>query len=203
MAGHLYVVSGPSGSGKTSLAKALINSMPGLFLSTSYTTRAPRATEIEGKSYYFVEDTVFSKMQEQGEFIESAQVFQYWYGTGKTKVQEQLELGQDVLLEIDWQGAKQVKELFPEASLIFIVPHSPAILLARLQKRCEDTEAVIAERIEAAKKEVAQYSTFDFLVINDVFEDALTDLAHIVQSERLKVRESSLRQNKCVQAFLK
>lgn len=184
--GTLFIISAPSGGGKTSLVNALLQQMQGLTVSISHTTREPRLGEIEGKNYFFVDETTFENYQQKGIFLEHAKVFNYWYGTSKTWVLEQLKSGLDVILEIDWQGARRIKEQM-ECVNIFIVPPSRDILLTRLQDRRQDSEEVIEQRMAQASHEISHYSEYDYVIINDNFESALADLAAIVRSQRLTI----------------
>jgi len=183
--GTLYVISAPSGAGKTSLVKALLARDPGLHLSVSYTTRAPRPGETDGVHYHFVARERFTTMVAAGAFLEHAEVFGNWYGTAEAAVRSQLNAGQDLILEIDWQGARQVRRRFPEAVGIFILPPSVAALDARLRGRGQDDEAIITRRMALAREEMAHYADYEYLVVNDSFEVALDDLAAIVRARRL------------------
>ena len=185
MQGYLYVIAAPSGAGKTSLVDALVQQMTGLHVSVSHTTRECRRMEVNGKNYFFVDEKVFQGMVEKGEFLEYATVFNCSYGTSHVWVNEQLSRGIDVVLEIDWQGARQVKEKFPDAVLIFILPPSLTLLHQRLQVRAQDSEKTIKQRMERAQQEIRHYTEFDYLVLNDDFSEALHDLMAIVRSQRL------------------
>jgi len=184
--GTLYVISAPSGAGKTSLIKALLERDPSLHLSVSYTTRAPRPGEIDGVHYRFVDPPTFDGMVGEGAFLEHAQVFGNWYGTAEVTLRSGLAEGQDLVLEIDWQGARQVRARFPEAVGIFILPPSVATLDARLRGRGQDGEAIIAQRMAQARDEIAHFGDYDYLVVNDSFAVALDDLAAIVRARRLR-----------------
>jgi guanylate kinase len=184
--GNLFVVAAPSGAGKSSLVKALLELDSHLAVSVSHTTRKPRGQEQNGREYWFVEPETFRSMIERGEFFEWAEVHGNLYGTSKPAVQARLERGEDVILEIDWQGALQIKKLFPDAVLIFILPPSYEELLQRLNRRGEDSPDVIAQRMENARLEVAQARHFDFVIINALFETALFDLKTVVHSQRLR-----------------
>lgn len=185
MSGSLFIVAAPSGAGKTTLVKALVNSMSGVRLSVSHTTRLPRAGEQEGVDYYFVEEAAFEAMRRRGDFLEHARVFDYYYGTAKKVVTRLLEQGLDVILEIDWQGKRQVQARFPDCVSIFILPPSRGTLERRLHLRGQDVEAVIARRMRDARTEISHYDEFDYLVVNDNFETALEDLTAIIRSRRL------------------
>lgn len=179
--GRLYVVSAPSGAGKTSLVKALMEREPRIRFSVSYTTRTPRPNEIPGRDYHFVTMQRFTEMVARGEFLEHARVFDNCYGTGVRAVEEALVNGEQLLLEIDWQGARQVRARLPEARSIFILPPSRRALEERLKARSTDTEAVIKRRLEDAAQDLAHWAEFDCVVINDRFEQALGDLQAIVE----------------------
>ena len=178
--GRLYVVSAPSGAGKTSLVKALMEREPRIRFSVSYTTRRPRPNEIPGRDYHFVSVERFAEMTARNEFLEHAQVFDNYYGTGVRAVEEALANGEQLLLEIDWQGARQVRARLPEARSIFILPPSRACLEQRLKARSTDTDPVIKRRLEDAAHDIAHWAEFDCVVINDRFEQALCDLQAIV-----------------------
>jgi len=179
--GRLYVVAAPSGAGKTTLVKALMEREPRLRFSVSYTTRKPRANEIDGRDYHFVSQTQFEAMVEQGEFLEHARVFDNFYGTGIGTVREALAAGALLLLEIDWQGARQVRARLPAARSIFILPPARRTLEQRLRARSTDSEAVIQRRLQDTRRDIAHWPEFDFVVINDRFEQAVEDLQAIVQ----------------------
>lgn len=184
--GVLYIVSAPSGAGKTSLVKALLKSDPAIRLSVSYTTRAPRPGETDGRDYHFVDRTGFEKMLAEGEFLEHAEVYGNFYGTSKGSIARDLKAGHDVLLEIDWQGAAQVKTHFPDSASIFILPPSFSALRTRLKGRGQDSEEVIERRLAAAAHDVAHADAFDYIMINDDFDHALLDLVAITRSVRLE-----------------
>jgi guanylate kinase len=179
--GRLYVVSAPSGAGKTSLVNALMEREPRIRFSVSYTTRKPRPNEIPGRDYHFVSMEKFQEMVAGEEFLEHAQVFDNCYGTGVHAVQEALAIGEQLLLEIDWQGARQVRARLPEARSIFILPPSRGALEQRLKARSTDSEAVIQRRLRDAAQDLAHWGEFDYAVINDRFEQALADLQAIVE----------------------
>jgi guanylate kinase len=184
--GNLFVVAAPSGTGKSSLVNALLELDSHLAVSVSHTTRAPRGQEQQGREYHFIDEALFKSMVERGEFFEWAQVHGNLYGTSRRAIEDRLRGGQDVVLEIDWQGALQIKKLFPDAVLIFILPPNWQELLQRLQRRGEDGQEVIEQRMANARLEVAQARHFDFVIINALFEMALFDLKTIVHSQRLK-----------------
>ncbi len=185
--GTLYILSAPSGAGKTSLLKALRERDGELHVSVSHTTRAMRPGEEDGVHYHFVDQTAFLTKVEAGDFLEHAEVFGNYYGTDEATVRSQLEAGQDVVLEIDWQGAQQVRKRFPDAVSIFILPPSPEALHERLSNRGQDSEEVIQGRMREAQSEMSHFAEFDYLVINDKFERALDELAAIVTSRRLRL----------------
>ena len=184
--GNLYAVAAPSGTGKSSLVKALLELDSHLSLSISHTTRKPRGQDQQGREYHFVDASTFRRMIERGEFVEWAEVHGHLYGTSRGAIEDRITGGHDVLLEIDWQGALQIKRLFPNAVLIFILPPSWDELLQRLQRRGEDGQEVIAKRMENARIEVSQARHFDFVIINALFETALFDLKTIVHAQRLR-----------------
>jgi guanylate kinase len=179
--GRLYVVSAPSGAGKTSLVKALMEREPRIRYSVSYTTRTPRPNEVAGRDYHFIDVERFDEMAAQGEFLEHARVFDNCYGTGVRAVEEALALGEQLLLEIDWQGARQVRARLPEARSIFILPPSRDSLQQRLKARSTDADAVIARRLQDAAQDITHWAEFDYVVINDRFDRALADLQAIVE----------------------
>jgi guanylate kinase len=180
--GRLYVVAAPSGAGKTSLVKALMEREPRIQFSVSYTTRRPRPNEIPGRDYHFVSQERFQEMIARHEFLEHAQVFDHCYGTGVRTVQEALSNGEQLLLEIDWQGARQVRSRIPEAISIFILPPSRAALEQRLKGRSTDSDAVIQRRLRDAAEDLGHWREFDYVVINDQFEQAIEDLQAIVEN---------------------
>ncbi|MEC8158829.1 MAG: guanylate kinase [Pseudomonadota bacterium] len=183
--GQLYVISAPSGAGKTSLVKALLESTPNLEVSVSHTTRDIRPGETDGINYHFVNDSEFKSIRDANGFFEWAQVFGNFYGTSSQAVQEKLGGGIDVILEIDWQGARQVKALVKNAISIFVLPPSTSALRSRLTDRGQDNDEIIEGRMQVARDEIAHYSEADFIVLNDNFETALYDLQSIVRAHRL------------------
>ncbi len=184
--GNLFCVAAPSGTGKSSLVKALLELDSRLVVSISHTTRAPRGQELDGREYHFTDEPTFRAMVDHGDFFEWAQVHGNLYGTSRKAIEERLARGEDVVLEIDWQGALQIKKLFGHAVLIFILPPSWEELAQRLNRRGEDPAPVIAQRLHNAREEVAQARSFDFVIINSLFETALFDLKTVVHSQRLK-----------------
>ena len=184
--GNLFVVAAPSGAGKSSLVKALLELDSHLAVSVSHTTRAPRGQEQHGREYWFIGTDEFRQMAAQGDFFEWAEVHGNLYGTSRRAIEDRLARGEDVVLEIDWQGALQIKQIFAHAILIFILPPSWAELEQRLKRRGEDGAEVIARRMENARLEVAQARHFDFVIINGLFETALFDLKTVVHSQRLR-----------------
>ena len=184
--GNLFVIAAPSGAGKSSLVKALLAQDARLQLSVSHTTRAPRGQEQNGREYYFVSPAAFDAMVQADAFVEWAHVHNHRYGTSRQAIADRILAGADIVLEIDYQGAMQIKKLFPAAAIIFILPPSWEELRARLVKRGEDAEDVIALRLKNAAEEMAQAPNFDFVIINDLFERALADLQLVVNAQRLR-----------------
>ena len=184
--GNLFVVAAPSGSGKSSLVKALMEVDAGVQPAVSHTTRAPRGQEKDGREYFFVDNAQFDVMVAAGNFLEWARVHGNRYGTSRRATEQRIRAGGDVVLEIDWQGALQIKRLFPEAILVFVLPPSWEELRARLTRRGEDAPEVIELRLTNAREELAQARHFDFVIINEVFERALFDLKTIVHAQRLR-----------------
>jgi guanylate kinase len=187
MSGALFIVSSPSGGGKTSLVKALLEAEPELRLSVSHTTRAPRPGEINGREYHFVTLREFERMLEAGEFLESAEIYGNRYGTSQKWIERELADGRDVLLEIDWQGAQQVRRLIRHAVSIFILPPSREVLAARLRGRGQDSPEVVERRLAAARDEISHVSEYEYVIINDDFTRAALDLRSIFRAERLKL----------------
>jgi len=185
MKGLLYVITAPSGAGKSSLIKALLEQDPGLALSVSYTTRAPRSGEREGREYHFVDLPRFQAMLERGEFLESAEVHGHRYGTSQKVIEQTRAAGKDLLLEIDWQGAEQVRRLHSDCIGIFILPPSMAELERRLRKRAQDSDEVIRRRLKNAAEEMSHAVEFKYAIINNHFDDARRDIAAVVRAERL------------------
>ncbi|TNC80924.1 MAG: guanylate kinase [Oleiphilus sp.] len=194
--GQLYIISAPSGAGKTSLVKALLEKDPQVAVSVSHTTRAPRPGEVDGQNYNFVSKEQFEAMVKNGDFLEHAEVFDNYYGTSGPWVQQKLAQGLDIILEIDWQGARQVRSHHPEACSIFILPPSKAALRERLSSRGQDSQEVIDGRMDQAQSESSHYEEYDFLIINDHFDQALTELSELFSSQRLRLgRQKSLHQD--------
>jgi guanylate kinase len=191
--GSLFVIAAPSGGGKTSLTRALLEREPGILLSVSYTTRPPRPGERDGVDYHFVTEPRFRELQEAGEFLEHAHVHGNWYATSAKWLRAQIEAGRDVLLEIDWQGAAQVRKLIDGSVQIFVLPPSLASLEERLVRRGQDDEATIARRLEAAREEMRHCSEFDYVIINQDFASALADLSAIVRASRLRSVQQGVR----------
>ncbi len=197
MSGNLYVVAAPSGAGKTTLVRLLLERQGDIRLSVSYTTRAPRPGEENGRAYHFVDVPAFQAMIDRGDFVEWAEVHGNYYGTSRTWIEARMAEGQDVLLEIDWQGARQVRGIFPEAIGIFVLPPSEDELARRLTGRGTDSAEVIARRLAAARAEMRHVGEFDYVIINDKLEQALEDLCSVVRASRLRLavqraRHSSL-----------
>ena len=186
--GKLFVIAAPSGAGKTSLVRALMERRPALRFSISYTTRQQRPTERDGHDYFFVDKPQFESMVAAGEFLEHARVFDNYYGTSRAQVVQLLEQGQDVLLEIDWQGAQQIRRALPECRSIFVLPPSRAALEQRLRNRATDSDEVIARRLRDSIADLSHWNEFDYIVINDDFGRATADLEAIVagQGEHLR-----------------
>ena len=203
MSGTLYIIAAPSGTGKTSLVKALLEREPGITLSVSYTSRAPRPGEEDGKHYHFVSRAVFEHMVSTGQFYESANVHGDYKGTARAAVEPVLAAGGDALLEIDWQGAQQVRVLCPGAVSIFILPPSREELERRLRTRASDGEDQIRRRLVDSRIEIARAGDFDYLVINDDFATALADIRGIVRSRRLRVDAQLARHRSLLNDLLK
>lgn len=183
--GTLYIVSAPSGAGKTSLVRALADSDPGVFISVSHTTRPPRSGEEDGIHYHFIDNSAFREMREKNLFLEHAEVFGNHYGTSREWVTERLRQGADIILEIDWRGARQVRGKMQGSMGIFILPPSRDALMARLLDRGQDDGDVIARRMREAESELSHFGEFDYLIVNDDFDTALSDLRAILRAQRL------------------
>jgi len=186
MRGNLFILSAPSGAGKTSLARALLENTSALDFSVSHTTRSARPGEEDGRDYHFVTVEQFEAMLKAGDFIEHAKVFDNYYGTARSSVETQLANGIDVILDIDWQGAQQVRSVVAETTSIFILPPSREALRERLGSRGQDADDIIARRMRDAASESAHYTEYDYLIINDVFDEALMDLGSIIRAMRLR-----------------
>ncbi len=200
--GNLYIVASPSGGGKTSLVKSLLKEVLNIDVSISHTTRPRRPYEKDGKDYYFVDEHTFLDMADKGAFIEHANVFGHHYGTSKAQLLDKLSRGIDVLLDIDWQGADQLKKIFDNVVTVFILPPSLTILEERLRGRGQDAQAVIDKRMQQAKSEVSHYDAFDYLVVNEIFEQALAELKSIIYANRLKTSIQRDRYKKLLSNFL-
>jgi guanylate kinase len=193
MHGLLFIVTAPSGAGKSSLVNAVLADDSGLALSISYTTRAPRPGETDGREYHFVDRPAFQKMLDAGEFLESAEVHGNFYATSQKQIAGERAAGRDVVLEIDWQGAEQVRRIFPGAIGVFILPPSLGELERRLRARGKDSDAAIRRRLAAAETEMSHAGEFDYVIINNEFEDARRDLAAVVRASRLTLERQSAR----------
>lgn len=199
---NLFVVAAPSGGGKTSLINALLDKDRQVKLSVSHTTRPPRPGEQDGVHYHFVDQETFLNLVEQGAFLEYARVFDYYYGTGRMEVEKQLAAGFDVLLDIDWQGARQIRDAFPSCCGIFIIPPSLDVLRQRLIARGQDSEDVIKRRMRDAQSEISHWSEFDFIIINDVFDEALADMQSIIRHGKLKRPENEVQSREILAELL-
>jgi guanylate kinase len=199
--GCLFVIAAPSGGGKTSLVNALLAREPGIRLSVSYTTRKPRPGEHEGVHYHFVDVARFDELRASGELLEHAFVHGHWYGTSSSWLAAQVAAGQDVLLEIDWQGAQQVRRLIAGSVHVFVLPPSLAVLKERLENRGQDGPEVIARRVEGAVEEMRHWEEFDYVIINQDFATAVNDLDAIVRATRLAVARQRARHARLLQAL--
>lgn len=200
--GHLFIVAAPSGGGKTTLVKKAAESLPNLEISVSHTTREKRPLERAGLDYFFVQESEFLRMLAEGTFIEHARVFNYYYGTSKIQIESRLAAGLDVILDIDWQGAQQIKRLFKNATSIFIIPPSIKVLKQRLMVRRQDNEQVIENRMQQAEEELSHYQEFDYLIVNDDFDKAAFELQAIIVSHRLTMAQQQERQRKLLSFLL-
>lgn len=200
--GIIYVLSAPSGAGKTSLVNRLVTIVPNLCISVSYTTRPRRPEEVDGVNYHFIDIETFKSMIERNEFMEYAEVFGNYYGTSAKKLQDDLAKGLDVILEIDWQGSRQVQALFPDCESIFILPPSREALLHRLRNRGQDSEKVIAQRMSKAAAEISHHKEYHHIVVNEDFEVALRDLEAIVLSNRLKSKRQIVKYSQLLRELL-
>ncbi len=201
MSGILFIISSPSGGGKTSLVKALLEAEPEMRLSVSYTTRAARPGEVDGRDYHYVTPLVFERMLLAGEFLESAVIYGNRYGTSQKWIERERAEGHDVLLEIDWQGAQQVRRLMRQVVSIFIFPPSPEVLESRLRSRGQDSEEVVARRLAAARDEIGHVSEYEYVIINDDFNRAAQDLRSIIRAERLKLARQLARNLNLINRF--
>jgi len=206
---NLFIVAAPSGCGKTSLVESLINDAKNLRVSISHTTRNPRVDEVNGTNYHFVSVSEFQKMVSEDSFIEHAEVFENFYGTSKKLIKDNLDNNIDVILEIDWQGARQVNQNLPSAISIFILPPSKQALELRLRNRAQDDELVIKKRMLDAENQMSHYNEFDYLIINDDFNSALTDLKSIISSSKnltmcthLSLEEQSIKHKKLLKKLI-
>lgn len=202
MSGSLFVVAAASGTGKTSLVKSLVENLEGVGVSISHTTRPMRPGEVDGVNYHFTAREEFVRLIGEGAFLEHAEVFGNLYGTSRDWVVGELQQDRDVILEIDWQGAAQIRRLLPEAIGIFILPPSLDALCARLNHRGQDSDEVIAHRLREAQGDISHYGEFDYLVVNDDFNAALADLKAIVRAARLSCRSQSVRQEGLIRRLL-
>lgn len=202
MSGQLFIVSAPSGAGKSSLVKAWLEQDPAIGLSISHTTRPPRPGEVNGVNYHFVDRDTFMAMLGRGEFLESAEIYGNFYGTSQPWIEARMAEGRDILLEIDWQGAAQVRKLMPQAESIFILPPSIAELRRRLEGRGTDSAEVIEKRMAMAREEISHALVADYLVVNDVFETALADLMAIARARRLRMDVQAPRQTGLMDSLL-
>jgi len=200
--GCLFVVAAPSGGGKSSMVNALLEREPGIRLSVSYTTRPPRRGESEGNHYHFIDVATFLALQARGEFLEHAHVHGNWYATSASWLEAQVAAGQDVLLEIDWQGAAQVRRLIPDSVHIFILPPSLDALKERLEKRAQDPPDVIEQRLVAAREEMRHCGEFDYVIMNQDFARAVDDLSVIVRAARLTAARQQMRHAKALAELL-
>ncbi|OLQ86588.1 guanylate kinase [Vibrio ponticus] len=202
--GTLYIVSAPSGAGKSSLINAMLETNPtyAMKVSVSHTTRGMRPGEQDGVHYHFVQKELFEELIEKGQFLEYAEVFGNYYGTSRVWIEDNLDKGIDVFLDIDWQGARQIREQMPLAKSIFILPPSNGELERRLNARGQDSEAVIAKRMAEAKSEISHYDEYDYVIVNDDFDNALVDFKSIIRAERLKQDKQAAKYKGMLEALL-
>ena len=189
--GTLFIISAPSGAGKTSLVRSLLDSIPGIQVSVSHTTRDKRPGEVDGTDYHFIDEETFTRMVGNHQFLEFAIVFDHHYGTAEESVRKQLNKGVDVILEIDWQGARKVRNVFPNAVSIFVLPPSRAALEERLTARAQDDAEVIERRMRDAVREMSHYGEFDYLLVNDDFDITLAELKSVIVAQRLRMQRQS------------
>ncbi len=194
MPGTLFIVTAPSGAGKTTLVSGLLERDPLVRLSVSYTTRAPRTGEVNGQHYHFIDVQGFRALRDKGEFLEWAEVHSNYYGTSKRWLEEQIRAGRDILLEIDWQGAQQVRKVFPKAVGVFILPPSVEELERRLRGRGTDSEDVVSRRVLGARGEMRHVAEFDYVIINENLPAAIEDLVAVVRASRLRYANQEARQ---------
>lgn len=200
--GNLYIIAAPSGGGKTSLVKELIKALPDIEVSVSHTTRSVRPREQDGQDYFFVSEAEFLSMINASAFVEHARVFDHYYGTSVAEIDGRLRAGIDVILDIDWQGAEQIRHLYPDAISVFIIPPSLDILKQRLQDRRQDNEQVISDRMHRAQEELSHFSEFDYLIVNDDFSNACKELQAIVLAQRLKIARQTSKIGKLLSLLL-
>ena len=201
-AGNLFIVAAPSGGGKTSLVKKLVSDLANITVSVSHTTRKKRPGEEHGVDYFFVDEQTFMSMVDKGAFVEHAQVFNHFYGTSEAQIADRLQAGIDVVLDIDWQGAQQIRHIFKNAVSIFVIPPSLEVLKQRLMGRQQDDEKVISDRMQSARDELSHYSEFDYLIVNDNFDQAAYELRSIVISHRLCMVRQAEQQRKLLSFLL-
>jgi len=202
MRGTLYIVAAPSGAGKSSIVNATLARDPRISLSISFTSRAARPGERHAQHYHFVSADAFQRMIDAGDFFEYARVHGDWKGSARQSVEPQLAAGQDVLLEIDWQGARQVREKVPDAVSVFILPPSRDALEQRMRKRGQDTEEVIAQRLSAAREEMSHYGEFDYVIVNEVFDTAVDEMCAIFTASRLRREQQQAEHGGLIDALL-
>lgn len=200
--GNLFIVAAPSGGGKTSLVKQLVSELENIVVSVSHTTRKKRPGERHGVDYFFIEEPEFISMIEYCEFVEHAQVFSHFYGTSAAQITDRLQAGIDVVLDIDWQGAQQIRHVFTDAVSIFIIPPSLDVLKQRLTDRQQDNEQTINSRMQSARDELSHYPEFDYLIVNDDFAKAAAELSSIVIANRLRMVRQSKQQSKLLSFLL-
>jgi guanylate kinase len=200
--GNLFIITAPSGAGKTSLVRALLKADHAVRLSVSYTTRGMRPGETDGVDYHFVDEPRFMQMLESGDFLESAEVHGARYGTSQSWVESELQQGHDLILEIDWQGAAQVRSLYPQSVGIFILPPSMEVLEQRLHGRAQDSSTVIQRRLSVAREEISHVGEFDYVIINDQFDAAIQDLLAVVRARRLRGESQLQRHQELLQNFI-